>query len=150
MQDTHAALDEASPADLSPELSKHFRGPRLWLPLKILGVAPFRAALEEKIWLARYFRERLLEMPGFEVGPPPDLSIVTFRYRPAKGDADQFNQRLVQAIHTDGRVFLSSSIVDDEFTIRLAVMNFRTHLDTIDLTLEILREKVAALRATAS
>ncbi len=148
MQDTQAALDEVSPADLSPELSKHFRGPRLWLPLKILGVAPFRAALEEKIWLARYFRERLLAMPGFDVGPEPDLSIVTFRYRPAKGDAGDFNQRLVQAIHADGRVFLSSSIVDDEFTIRLAVMNFRTHLDTIDLTLEILKEKVAALASS--
>ena len=145
MQDTRAARDEASPADLSPELTKHFRGPRLWLPLKLLGVGPFRAALEEKMWLARYFRERLLEIPGFEVGPPPDLSIVTFRYVPPRGDAGDFNQRLVQAIHTDGRVFLSSSMIDDVFTIRLAVMNFRTHLSTIDLTLEILKEKVAEL-----
>jgi hypothetical protein len=31
------------------------------------------------------------------------------------------------------------------FTIRLAVLAFRTHLDTIDLTLEILNEKIAAL-----
>jgi glutamate/tyrosine decarboxylase-like PLP-dependent enzyme len=145
MQDTEAARDEASPADLSPELTKHFRGLRLWLPLKLLGVAPFRAALEEKLWLARYFRERLLEIPGFEVGPEPDLSVVTFRYIPRTGDAAEFNQRLVQAIHADGRVFLSSSVIDDVFTIRLAVLSFRTHLSTIDLTLEILKEKVAAL-----
>jgi glutamate/tyrosine decarboxylase-like PLP-dependent enzyme len=145
MQDAQASIDEASPADLSPELSKHFRGMRLWLPLKLFGVAPFRAALEEKLWLARYFRERLLEIPGFEVGPEPDLSIVTFRYRPPVGDVTEFNQRLVQAIHADGRVFLSSSVIDDEFTIRLAVLAFRTHLSTIDLTLQILREKVATL-----
>lgn len=145
MQDTQASRDEASPADLSLELTKHFRGMRLWLPLKLLGVAPFRAALEEKLWLARYFRERLLEMPGFEVGPPPDLSVVTFRYLPPKGDVTEFNQRLVQAIHADGRVFLSSSIIDGQFTIRLAVLAFRTHLSTIDLTLEILNEKIAEL-----
>jgi aromatic-L-amino-acid/L-tryptophan decarboxylase len=145
MQDTAASRDEASPADLSPELTKHFRGMRLWLPLKLLGVAPFRAALEEKLWLARYFRERLLEMPGFEVGPVPDLSVVTFRYIPPKGDVTEFNQRLVQAIHADGRVFLSSSMIDDRFTIRLAVLAFRTHLGTIDLTLQMLKDCVAAL-----
>jgi len=145
MQDTAASRDEPSPADLSPELTKHFRGMRLWLPLKLLGVAPFRAALEEKLWLARYFRERLLEIPGFEVGPPPDLSVVTFRYIPSKGDVTEFNKQLVQAIHADGRVFLSSSMIDDQFTIRLAVLSFRTHLSTIDLTLEILREKIQAL-----
>lgn len=145
MQDAKASQDEASPADLSPELTKHFRGMRLWLPLKLLGLAPFRAALEEKLWLARYFRSRLLEIPGFEVGPEPDLSVVTFRYVPPRGDVTEFNQRLVQAIHQDGRVFLSSSIIDDQFTIRLAVLAFRTHLATIDLTIEILNEKVAAL-----
>ena len=150
MQDAQASRDEASPADLSPELTKHFRGLRLWLPLKLLGVAPFRAALEEKMWLARYFRERLLEIPGFEVGPAPDLSVVTFRYLPPKGDAEDFNRRLVQAIHTDGRVFLSSSIIDDVFIIRLAVLSFRTHLGTIDLTLEILKEKIADLTSATT
>ena len=63
------------------------------------------------------------------------------------GDADAFNKRLVQAIHDDGRVFLSSSVIDGVYTIRLACVVFRTHLDTIDLTLGILRDKVRALLA---
>lgn len=147
MQDTLQSADEVSPANLSPELTKHFRGLRLWLPLKLFGVAPFRAALAEKMWLARYFRERLLEIPGFEVGPEPDLSVVTFRYVPPRGSADEFNQRLVQAIHNDGRVFLSSSVVDDKFIIRLAVLVYRTHLEDVDLAIRILQEKVAELSA---
>lgn len=144
MQDTLSA-DEMSPADLSPELTKHFRGLRLWLPLKLFGVAPFRAALEEKMWLARYFRERLLAMSGFEVGPEPDLSVVTFRYVPDRGDADEFNQRLVQAIHNDGRVFLSSSVIDGQFILRLAVLVYRSHVDEVNLTLEILDSSVKQL-----
>lgn len=147
MQDTLSA-DEMSPADLSPELTKHFRGLRLWLPLKLFGVAPFRAALEEKMLLARYFRERLLEIPGFDVGPEPDLSVVTFRYVPERGDADEFNQRLVQAIHADGRVFLSSSVIDGRFILRLAILVYRSHIDDVDLVIEILREKIAALTTT--
>ncbi|RME81608.1 MAG: aminotransferase class V-fold PLP-dependent enzyme [Caldilineae bacterium] len=140
MQDAQGDFDEMSPADLSPELSRHFRGLRLWLPLKLVGVAPFRAALEEKMLLARYFYQRLQEVPGFELGPYPDLSLVTFRYRPARGDVNEFNRRLVQTIQQDGRIFLSSTMLDGRFTIRLVVLHYRTHLDTIEQALTILRE----------
>jgi glutamate/tyrosine decarboxylase-like PLP-dependent enzyme len=145
LQDTIASRDELSPADLSPELTKHFRGLRLWLPLKLLGLNPFRAALEEKIWLTRYFYEKIQEIDGFEVGPYPDLSVATYRYLPKRGDANEFNRRLVQEIHKDGRVFLSSTVIDGKFTLRLAVLAFRTHLDTIELTLKILQEKARYL-----
>jgi glutamate/tyrosine decarboxylase-like PLP-dependent enzyme len=145
MQDALRSRDELSPADLSPELTKHFRGLRLWLPLLLHGLAPFRAALEEKLLLARYFHERLSEHPGFEVGPYPELSVVIFRYLPKTGDADAFNRRLVEAVQRDGRVFLSSTILDGRFTLRCAVASFRTHLDTIDLALEVLAEQVRRL-----
>ena len=39
---------------------------------------------------------RLTEMDGFDPGPPPDLSIVAFRYVPKDGDPDEFNERLLQ------------------------------------------------------
>lgn len=145
MQDTVNANEELSPADLSPELTKHFRGMRLWLPLKLHGVKPFRACLEEKILLARYFHEELGKIEGFEVGPFPELSVVTFRYLPKSGDINEFNKKLVNAIHEDGRVFLSSTTLNDKVVIRLAVLSFRTHKKTIDLTIQVLKEKVAQL-----
>ena len=136
--------ESESPADLSPELSKHFRGLRLWLPLKLHGVAPFRACLEEKIALARYFHERVQEL-GFQVGPEPELSVATYWYEPDEGDANAFNRSLVEAMHRDGRVFISSTRLGDRFVLRLAPLAFRTHLDTIELTLEMLDEHVRAL-----
>ncbi|MGA2624967.1 MAG: aminotransferase class V-fold PLP-dependent enzyme [Bacteroidota bacterium] len=145
LQDALRSTDELSPADLSPELTKHFRGLRLWLPLKLLGVAPFRAALEEKILLTRYFHEQISGIDGFEAGNFPDLSVATFRYIPKVGDPNSFNEQLVQEIQRDGRVFLSSTTLRGKFVIRLAVLSFRTHLNTIELTLNILREKVRYL-----
>lgn len=145
MQDTLAMMEELSPSDLSPELTKHFRGLRLWLPLKLFGVAPFRAALAEKMALARYFYHKIQEIEGFAVGPYPDLSVVTYRYVPPRGDADAFNRRLIQAVVQDGRIFISSTQLDGNFVLRLAVLNFRTHLETIELTLEILAEKAKQL-----
>ncbi len=144
-KDTLASGDEVSPADLSPELTRPFRALRLWLPLKLAGVAPFRAALEEKLLLARHFHRRMHLEDGFEVGPPPDLSIVTFRHLPRRGDPDAFNRRLIEAVQRDGRVFLSSTKIDGKFTLRVAILSLHTHLETIELAIEILREKTELL-----
>ena len=134
-----------SPADFSLELTRPFRGPRLWFPLKLFGLQPFRAALAEKIWLARYFHGSLSGTTGFEVGPYPDLSIVTFRYRPRSGRADEFNRRLLEAVHRDGKVFITSTRLDGAYTLRLAVLNFRTHLERIDYLLDFLKREAARL-----
>lgn len=135
-----------SPADLSLELTRPFRGLRFWLPLKLFGLAPFRAALAEKIWLARYFYEQLEKTPGWELGPYPDLSVVTFRYLPDRGDVDQFNKRLVEAVQADGRVFISSTQIDGKFILRLAILHFRSHIDRVDYLLEILKRKALDLQ----
>jgi aromatic-L-amino-acid decarboxylase len=147
MQDAHTEGEGYSPSELSAELSRPFRGLRLWMPLKLFGLAPFRAALAEKMELARYFRQRLSCVPGFETGPEPDLSVVTYRYIPEYGDANEFNRRLVKAIHEDGRVFVSSTLLDGHFVLRLAVLHFRTHRDSIDLTLALLERKAAELES---
>ncbi|WP_441000085.1 pyridoxal phosphate-dependent decarboxylase family protein [Fodinibius sp. SL11] len=150
LQDTYKATEEASPADLSPELSKHFRGLRMWLPLQLFGIKPFRAALDEKLMLTRYFHNEIQQIDGIEVGPKPELSIAFFRYVPESGDANEFNKKLVDAIHRDGRVFLSSTHLDGTIYLRLAVLHFRTHLDEIELILSVLREMINKLKIEAS
>jgi aromatic-L-amino-acid/L-tryptophan decarboxylase len=140
MQDAMEAKEEPSPAELSPELTKHFRGMRLWLPLKLLGIKPFRACLEEKLLLAKYFYKEIRKL-GFETGPEPELSVVTYRYVPKRGDANKFNKRLLEEVLKDGRVFISSTMLNGKFTLRFACLAFRTHLSTVDLLLQILKEK---------
>ncbi len=141
--DDHVVDD---PAELSPELSKHFRGLRMWLPLMVHGLEPFRAGLREKLRLTRYFHEKVGRL-GFETGPEPELSVATYRWVPDEGDADAFNRRLVERIHEDGRVFVSSTTLDGTVWLRLAVLSVRTHLEDVDLTLRVLEEKVAELEA---
>ena len=73
------------------------------------------------------------------LGGPPDLSVCIYRFVPESGDADKFNERLLQYIHEDGTVFLSSTTIEGVFWLRLAVLSFRTHLDTIELALNMLK-----------
>ncbi|MFI5136147.1 MAG: pyridoxal phosphate-dependent decarboxylase family protein, partial [Chitinophagales bacterium] len=131
MQDAASSTEEISPADLSPELTKHFRGLRLWLPLMLHGLKPFRACLEEKLLLAKYFHQEVQKI-GFEVGPEPELSVVTYRFIPKQGDANDFNKRLIELVQKDGRVFISSTMLDGKFILRAAILAFRTHLKTVD------------------
>lgn len=138
---------ERSPCDFSAELTRPFRALRFWLPFKIHGSKPFAAALEEKLLLAEYFYEQVSAMPGIEVGSPPDLSIVTFRYLPDDGDADAFNRRLTDAIRDDGRVFMTSTTMSGNYTMRMAILNYRTHIDDVDMALAVIKEKVAELAA---
>ncbi len=136
-----------SSADLSLELSRPFRGLRLWLPLRLFGLAPFRAALEEKLLLARYFHSQLSETPGWIVGPSPDLSVVTYRYLPERGNANDFNRLLLQAVSADERAVISATEIDGAYTLRLAVLHYRTHLDHVDGLLEVLTREAARLES---
>lgn len=131
--------DELNPCDLSPELTKHFRGPRMWVPLHLHGLLPFKAALEEKILLCRYFYREIQQL-GFEVSPYPMLSITIFRYVPPFDDPNAFNNRLVEALHADGRVFFSSTRIDGIVWIRCAVLGFRTHRKIVDKGIKMIQE----------
>ena len=134
-----------SPAELSPELTRHFRALRLWLPVQMAGVAAFRAAQAEKLALARYFHARLSQIEGFDPGPPPDLSVVAFRYLPKNGDVDDFNERLMRHIQEEGRVMLSGTRIDGSYRLRCAILCFRTHVEHVDDCLDTIVRGVAAI-----
>ena len=131
MQD---AIDDAmpvNPADVSPELTKHFRSLRMWLSLQLHGIAPFKACLEEKLLLTQYFRQELLKI-GFKIGPEPDLSVSYFWYPTNDENENNFNEKLLKELHNDGEIFLSSTLINEKFVIRMAILSFRTKLETID------------------
>ena len=135
----------SSPSDLSPELTRHFRALRLWLPLQIAGVGAFRAAQSEKLALARYFHARLSMIEGFDPGPAPDLSVVAFRYLPGSGDVDEFNQRLMNHVQQEGRVMMSGTRIDGSYRLRCAILCFRTHLEHVDDAIDAVVRGVEAL-----
>ena len=138
MQDAVAEETPVNPADVSPELTKHFRSLRLWLPLQLHGIEPFVACLEEKVLLTHYFREQLVDL-GFKVGPEPDLSVSYFWYPTNDKNENAFNEKLLAELHKDGEVFLSSTLINGKFVIRMAILSFRTKLDTIDKAISMIK-----------
>jgi aromatic-L-amino-acid decarboxylase len=137
-----------SPADLGPELSRDFRGLRVWLPLMLHGAARFREALQEKLDLARQFHDGLVRLRDegveIEIGDEPQLSVVPFRLvrRPGEGlpSWNRRNAAFNEAINARNRVFLSSTLLPgtggEVFTLRVCVLSFRTHAMRIAQALE--------------
>jgi glutamate/tyrosine decarboxylase-like PLP-dependent enzyme len=95
--------------------------------------------------LARYFHKHIQQIPGFQVGPFPDISVVLFRYMPKEGDPNEYNRALVKALLKDGRIYISTTTIEGNYYLRLAVCVYRTHLKDVELCLQILKEFPAKL-----
>jgi aromatic-L-amino-acid decarboxylase len=134
-------------ADVSPELSRDFRGLRLWLPLMLHGLAAFRAQLAEKLALARWLHDELRADPSFEVLDEPQLSIVAFRLRGPEAEAERLGPELLRRVNARRRVFLSSTRVGGRYALRACVLSFRTHEDRVRDAARALREEARALLA---
>jgi aromatic-L-amino-acid decarboxylase len=143
-----------SPAELGPELSRDFRGLRLWLPLMLHGAGAFRDALVEKLALAERFTaglERLIAggLP-VEIVARPQLSLVAFRAKRRSNEAlpdwNRRNAAFLAALNGRQRVHLSSTLLPvadgAAFTLRVCVLSFRTHQRHIDRCLEDLAASV--------
>ncbi|MCB9701302.1 MAG: aminotransferase class V-fold PLP-dependent enzyme [Myxococcales bacterium] len=147
LQDLASLEDEGeapSPSAYGPELSRSFRGLRLWLPLIVHGAAAFRDALDEKIELAAAIeaglRARIAAGAPLEIPTPTRLSVVAFRLRRRPGEAadawDRRNLALLAGINRRQSVHLSSTRLPipggSITTLRACVLSFRTHRPRID------------------
>jgi aromatic-L-amino-acid decarboxylase len=126
--------------ELSPELSRDFRGLRVWLPVKLLGIGVFREQLDEKLDLARWAAEELRAIDGIEIVAEPQLSTVAFRL--AAGD-DAANRAFLDRINAPKRVMLTGAVVEGRFVLRICVLSFRTHMERMRMCMEDIRAAVA-------
>jgi aromatic-L-amino-acid decarboxylase len=140
MQVDEAKLDFS---DLSPELSRPFRGLRVWLPMKLHGVEAFRNHLEEKLELARLALDELRTIPGIEIVAKPQLSILAFRLKPQdlmdQAALNELNRRFLEGINAPQRIYLTPTLLDGRFVIRIALLSFRTHRARVLAGLEDIR-----------
>ena len=127
-------------SSFSPELTRDFRGLRLWLPLHLHGVDAFVRALDEKLDLARFVHDQLDALPELEVPWPPQLSLVAFR--PRNGTTEDA-ESLLDRINSSGRVWLSSAPIRGNTYVRICILSHRSHPERIREAVELIRSSVA-------
>jgi aromatic-L-amino-acid decarboxylase len=128
--------------DTTFEYSRPFRALKFWLAMRVHGADAFADAIERNLAQAQLLHDTVSARDDFEALGPPKLSIVAFRHAPAGvEDVGAHNERLAEAIQSDGRVWMSSALIDDEVWLRPCFVNFRTTeedvLDVVEIAAEI-------------
>jgi aromatic-L-amino-acid/L-tryptophan decarboxylase len=127
--------------EISPELSRGYRGLRVWLPLKMFGIDVFRQQLDEKLDLTLWATEELRTIEGIEIVAEPQLTIVAFRHR----STNEKNRELLDRVNARKRVMLTPTIIDGQFVIRICVVSFRTHQERMQMAIDDIRDAVSEI-----
>jgi aromatic-L-amino-acid decarboxylase len=145
--------DFYDPAQHGPELSRGFPGLRLWLAVRLLGAARYRAALAEKRALAVDAAARVAALPGVIMDAPPQLSLFAFHLAgptlPTQEARNAATRALVDRVTARGRVMLSGCVVDGRYLARVCVLSFRTRAANVDAAIEDLAAELPAALAAA-
>jgi len=133
LKDTQLHSDEFNFTDYGIQLSRNFRALKLWMSIKVFGLAAFRAAIERGFVLAEFAEACLRGMPGWEIVTPAQMGIVCFRYSALDDDA---HLSLVQTLLEDGFALITSTILRGQTVLRTCTINPRTTEADIRAALE--------------
>jgi aromatic-L-amino-acid decarboxylase len=145
LQDLDSDAEQINFNDYSPELTRSFRGLRVWLPLKLYGASVFREYLDEKLDLAQWACQQLKLLPDISIIAAPQLSVVAFRYRDSSENANQLNRQLLERVNATRRTFISSTTINGRLILRIALLCFRTHKADVEATLSAIRAGIEQL-----
>ncbi len=141
--------------DLGVQLGRRFRSLKLWMVIRAFGVEGLRERIREHCAMATWFAGVVQATPGFELAAPAPFSTVCFRACPggsleAPAETDRLNEKLLAAINAAGPFFLSHTVLEGRYAIRMAIGNLRTTREDIEELWDLVRASTARLRAEAA
>jgi len=126
------------PCDLGPDLSRGFRALKTWFTLKTFGTEKLGAVVARCCSLAGYLEGRIQAESRLELLAPVNLNIVCFRYR--ADDANKVNGKIVVNLQESGIAAPSTTVLDGQLAIRVAIVNHRTDTCDIDMLIAAVLE----------
>ncbi|WP_408661121.1 aminotransferase class V-fold PLP-dependent enzyme [Jatrophihabitans sp.] len=114
--------------DWQVPLGRRFRALKLWTVLRWYGADGLQAHIRGHVALAQEFASWVAADNRFELLAPHPLALVTFASR----EGDQATRELLQAVNASGEAYLTHTLVDGRFAIRMAigsVLTERRHVE---------------------
>jgi len=122
--------------DYGPALGRRFRSLKLWAVIRCYGREGLQGVIREHQRLARLFASWVEAAPGWEVVAPVPFSLVCFR---RKG-SDEENAAVLARVNATGEAYLSHTVLDGRYVLRLAVGHHRTTENDVRRAWELLQE----------
>jgi aromatic-L-amino-acid/L-tryptophan decarboxylase len=136
---TPDAEDALSLSEYGPALGRRFRALKLWAVLRCYGRTGLQAHIRRGVECAARFEEWVASDRDWELCAPRPFSVVCFRLR---GD-DERNRALAERVNASGEIFISATVLNGRYVLRLAVGNVRTGLDDVRRAWEVLKREAA-------
>ncbi len=98
-------------------LGRRFRALKLWFVLRHYGLEGLQHHIRRHVELAQQFAEWVRSSEDFDLMAPVPLNLVTFRHK----NGDDFNRRLEEALNQSGKMYLTHTVLDGQYALRLSV-----------------------------
>jgi aromatic-L-amino-acid decarboxylase len=126
-------------------LGRRFRALKLWYHLSIDGVDAIRVRLRRDLDNARWFAEQVAATPEWQVLAPVSLQTVCIRHQPPGVEREALDRHTlawVHAINLSGVAFMSPSILDDRWMVRVSIGVEATTREHVEALWELLQQQV--------
>jgi aromatic-L-amino-acid decarboxylase len=124
---TPDAEDALSLSEYGPALGRRFRSLKLWAILRCYGRSGLQARIREAVRLAALFEDWVRDEPGWELCAPRPFSVVCFR----REASDEENEALLERVNASGEIFISHTVLNGRYVLRLAVGHESTTEDDV-------------------
>lgn len=134
--------------DYGIQLGRRFRALKLWFVIRYFGVEGLKEILRKHIRLAQSFADWIRESNEFELLAPAPFSAVCFRAVPPglkEEDLNKFNKLLLERINSTGELFLTHTVLNDKFTIRLVVSGIRQEERHVEEARKVIKREYETL-----
>lgn len=135
--------------DYGIQLGRRFRSLKLWFVIRHYGTDGLIEIIREHLRIGKLFSKWIEESADFELLAPTPLSTICFRAVPEKTKSENglniFNKKLMDNINSTGNVFLSHTILNDKFTIRVVISGVRTEEKHVKEVFEIINNEFRKL-----
>lgn len=143
---THGKDGIINYSEWSVPLGRRFRALKIWFVIRTYGLEGLRARLRNHINWSTTLHKMLADTPQFEIITAPMWSLWTFRYAPeGRADLNDLNQRLVNAINDDGRIYLTQTRIGEHLAIRFQAGQFETTKDDVMMAYDVITELAEGL-----
>ena len=148
LQDTALGEEHVNFADRGIQLTRGFRALKIWMSIQMLGLGAFRTAIQKSIDAAREAEGYIRGSASLKMLCPASLGIVCFRFIPPgtsldARDLEGLNLAIQDEIVGSGLAMMSSTRLRGKFSLRLAIMNYRSTWEDLKETLQAI-ERVGA------
>jgi len=116
--------------DWQVPLGRRFRALKLWFVIRWFGAEGLRAMVRHHLELTERFDAWVVEHPSYERAAPTTVNLVCFRHV----DGDDASRRVMDGINAGGEAYLTHTVLDGTFTLRVAIGGERTtdrHIDRL-------------------